>query len=137
MIGAGAVLLPGTQVPGGQLWSGNPAIFMRNLTDADIAALDKVCSVVWCRVGDWALAAFNVRTFLTIMSYNCFPSSVLLPPEKPSSFDIILNTLFLSECQIVQCSCRRTRQGRPYDPVSNVMRGDALIFYDCSFLFVG
>jgi gamma-carbonic anhydrase len=45
MIAAGAVLLPGTQVPGGQLWSGNPAIFMRNLTEADIAALDKVCSV--------------------------------------------------------------------------------------------
>jgi carbonic anhydrase/acetyltransferase-like protein (isoleucine patch superfamily) len=45
MIAAGAVLLPGTQVPGGQLWSGNPAIFMRNLTQADIAALDKVCRV--------------------------------------------------------------------------------------------
>jgi gamma-carbonic anhydrase len=45
MIAAGAVLLPGTQVPGGQLWSGNPAIFMRNLTEVDIAALDKVCSV--------------------------------------------------------------------------------------------
>ena len=42
MVAAGAVLLPGTQVPGGQLWGGNPASFMRNLNEADIAALDKV-----------------------------------------------------------------------------------------------
>lgn len=47
MVAAAAVLLPGTQVPGGQLWGGNPAVFMRNLSDADIASLDKVS-----RVGD-------------------------------------------------------------------------------------
>lgn len=42
MVAAGAVLLPGTTVPGGQLWGGNPAVFMRDLSAIDFAALEKV-----------------------------------------------------------------------------------------------
>ena len=42
MVAAGAVLLPGTTVPGGQLWGGNPAVFMRDLSAVDFAALEKV-----------------------------------------------------------------------------------------------
>lgn len=38
IIAAGAVLLPGTVVPPGQLWAGNPAVFKRNTTDAEKAA---------------------------------------------------------------------------------------------------
>mmetsp|Transcript_16631 Transcript_16631/g.15989 ORF Transcript_16631/g.15989 Transcript_16631/m.15989 type:complete len:224 (-) Transcript_16631:401-1072(-) len=41
MVAAGAVILPGTIVPEGQLWGGNPAVFMRDLTVDDIAALEK------------------------------------------------------------------------------------------------
>ena len=42
MVAAGANLLPGTNVPGGQLWGGNPAVFMRDLTAIDFAALETV-----------------------------------------------------------------------------------------------
>ena len=42
MVAAGANLLPGTNVPGGQLWGGNPAVFMRDLTAVDFAALETV-----------------------------------------------------------------------------------------------
>jgi len=41
MIAAGAVVLPGTKVPTGELWGGNPAIKMRDLTAADKASLSK------------------------------------------------------------------------------------------------
>jgi len=38
MLAAGALLTPGTRVPGGQLWAGSPARFMRALRDAELAA---------------------------------------------------------------------------------------------------
>jgi gamma-carbonic anhydrase len=41
MIAAGAVLQKGTTVPAGQLWGGNPAAFMRQLTEAETAYLTK------------------------------------------------------------------------------------------------
>ena len=41
-IAAGAVLLIGQVVPSGQLWGGNPAEFMRDLTADEIAGLEKV-----------------------------------------------------------------------------------------------
>ena len=40
-IAAGAVLLPDTLVPTGQLWAGNPAKFVRNLTDAEKADMER------------------------------------------------------------------------------------------------
>ena len=42
MVAAGAVLPPGTEIPTGQLWGGNPAAFMRDLSAADIAGLGEV-----------------------------------------------------------------------------------------------
>jgi gamma-carbonic anhydrase len=41
MIAAGAVLQKGTAVPEGQLWGGNPAAYMRQLTAAETAYLTK------------------------------------------------------------------------------------------------
>jgi carbonic anhydrase/acetyltransferase-like protein (isoleucine patch superfamily) len=35
MVAAGAVVTPGKRVPAGQLWGGNPARFMRELTERD------------------------------------------------------------------------------------------------------
>jgi len=32
---AGSVVRPGTNIPPGQLWSGNPAVFVRDLTQAE------------------------------------------------------------------------------------------------------
>jgi carbonic anhydrase/acetyltransferase-like protein (isoleucine patch superfamily) len=44
IVAAGAVVLPGTLVPSGQLWAGNPAAFVRNVTDEEVANFQKVCS---------------------------------------------------------------------------------------------
>ena len=37
MLAAGAMLTPGKRVPRGQLWTGRPAIYVRDLTERDIA----------------------------------------------------------------------------------------------------
>ena len=39
MLAAGALLAPGKRIPARQLWSGRPATFMRDLTDAALAGL--------------------------------------------------------------------------------------------------
>lgn len=41
MVAAGAVVLPGTFIKSGQLWAGNPAQFIRNVTDEEIASFKK------------------------------------------------------------------------------------------------
>ena len=42
IIAAGAVVLPGTVVPQGQLWAGNPAVYIRDVDEEEIAAQKKV-----------------------------------------------------------------------------------------------
>ena len=45
-LGAGAVVHPGRRIPGGQLWEGNPAKYVRDLTKAELAVVEahaKVC----------------------------------------------------------------------------------------------
>lgn len=37
MVAAGALVTPGKRIPGGQLWAGNPAKYMRDLTEAEKA----------------------------------------------------------------------------------------------------
>jgi carbonic anhydrase/acetyltransferase-like protein (isoleucine patch superfamily) len=39
MLAAGAMLTPGKRIPSGQLWAGRPAKYVRDLTEADIAAM--------------------------------------------------------------------------------------------------
>ncbi len=41
MIAAGAIVLPETTIPNGQLWAGNPAKFVRALTDAQKKELER------------------------------------------------------------------------------------------------
>lgn len=41
MIAAGAVVLPETHVPAGQLWAGNPAKYVRDVTEDEIKFLEK------------------------------------------------------------------------------------------------
>mmetsp|Transcript_22407 Transcript_22407/g.45086 ORF Transcript_22407/g.45086 Transcript_22407/m.45086 type:complete len:229 (-) Transcript_22407:76-762(-) len=41
IIAAGAVVLPGTVVPAQQLWAGNPAAFIRDVTDAEMEGMVK------------------------------------------------------------------------------------------------
>jgi carbonic anhydrase/acetyltransferase-like protein (isoleucine patch superfamily) len=36
-VGAGAVVHPGRRIPAGQLWEGNPAVFVRDLTKNELA----------------------------------------------------------------------------------------------------
>ena len=45
MVAAGSVVLPDTFIPSGQLWAGNPAKFIRNLTEDEIAFMTKVLYV--------------------------------------------------------------------------------------------
>ena len=37
MLAAGAMLTPGKRIPRGQLWAGRPAVYVRDLTERDIA----------------------------------------------------------------------------------------------------
>ncbi len=39
MVAAGALVTPGKRVPSGQLWAGNPAKYMRDMTEAETAFL--------------------------------------------------------------------------------------------------
>jgi len=39
MLAAGAMLTPGKRIPAGQLWAGRPAKYVRDLREADIAAM--------------------------------------------------------------------------------------------------
>eukprot|EP00245_Coleochaete_scutata_P007162 TRINITY_DN22267_c0_g1_i1.p1 TRINITY_DN22267_c0_g1~~TRINITY_DN22267_c0_g1_i1.p1 ORF type:complete len:270 (-),score=38.74 TRINITY_DN22267_c0_g1_i1:641-1450(-) len=42
IVGEGSVLPPGSHVPPGQLWAGNPARFVRNLTEDEVAEISKL-----------------------------------------------------------------------------------------------
>lgn len=42
VLASGSVLLPGTLVPAGQFWAGNPAQFIRNVTDHEADDLKEV-----------------------------------------------------------------------------------------------
>lgn len=42
MIAAGAVVLPNTVVPSKQLWAGNPAKYIRDVSDEEVAMFAKV-----------------------------------------------------------------------------------------------
>ncbi|MCB9957346.1 MAG: gamma carbonic anhydrase family protein [Rhodospirillaceae bacterium] len=39
MVGAGALVPPGKRIPSGQLWTGSPARYRRDLTDAELAEI--------------------------------------------------------------------------------------------------
>ena len=73
MVAAGAVLPPGTEIPTGQLWGGNPAAFMRNLSAADIAGLGEVCVVklrVEKNVFQWCMRLFSIFRVYIIFYYQ-------------------------------------------------------------------
>ena len=40
VVGAGAVVHAGRRVPSGQLWEGNPAVFVRELTKSELASAE-------------------------------------------------------------------------------------------------
>lgn len=42
MLGSGSVLPPGRRVPAGELWAGNPARFVRMLTNDEILSIPKL-----------------------------------------------------------------------------------------------
>jgi gamma-carbonic anhydrase len=44
----GSVLAPDTLVPAGQLWAGNPAVYIRHLEDDEKDALKKVSCPTYC-----------------------------------------------------------------------------------------
>lgn len=46
IIAAGAVVLPDTIVPDGQLWAGNPAVYIRDVTDEEKEAIKTVRACV-------------------------------------------------------------------------------------------
>ena len=44
MIAAGSVLLPHTIVPPGELWAGNPAVYIRDIKEEEFVSFEKVCT---------------------------------------------------------------------------------------------
>ncbi|HSE77670.1 MAG TPA: gamma carbonic anhydrase family protein [Alphaproteobacteria bacterium] len=45
MVAAGAVVTPGKRVPKRQVWAGNPARYMRDVTDAELARIDELAQL--------------------------------------------------------------------------------------------
>jgi carbonic anhydrase/acetyltransferase-like protein (isoleucine patch superfamily) len=45
MVAAGALVTPGKRIPAGELWGGRPAKFMRKLTDAEHAEIDRLANL--------------------------------------------------------------------------------------------
>ena len=45
-IAPGTVVPPGTRIPSGQLWAGNPAAFVRNLSEDEVLDMKKKCEDV-------------------------------------------------------------------------------------------
>ncbi|UCH74422.1 MAG: gamma carbonic anhydrase family protein [Rhodospirillales bacterium] len=47
MVAAGALVTAGKKVPSGQLWGGRPARFMRDITDAERAEIDRLANLYY------------------------------------------------------------------------------------------
>ncbi|MDH3228626.1 MAG: gamma carbonic anhydrase family protein [Alphaproteobacteria bacterium] len=45
MVAAGALVTPGKRIPSGELWGGRPARFMRDLTEAERAEIDRIAKL--------------------------------------------------------------------------------------------
>lgn len=45
MVAAGALVTPGKRIPSGELWAGRPARFMRKLTEAEHAEIDRLANL--------------------------------------------------------------------------------------------
>ena len=45
ILAPGSVLLPDTLIPTSQLWAGNPAIYIRDVSDAEIDKTEKVSAI--------------------------------------------------------------------------------------------
>ena len=48
MVAAGAVVMPGTKIPTGQVWAGSPAKFLRKLTDEEQAFVANSAATYAC-----------------------------------------------------------------------------------------
>ena len=44
---SGALVTPGKRIPSGQLWGGRPARFMRDITDAERAEIDRLANLYY------------------------------------------------------------------------------------------
>eukprot|EP00938_MAST-03A_sp_MAST-3A-sp1_P002108 g2108.t1 len=42
-VGPGSVVPPGTRIPSGQMWQGNPAVYVRDVTEDEVADMKKAC----------------------------------------------------------------------------------------------
>ena len=47
MVAAGALVTPGKRIPSGELWGGRPARFMRKLTEAEHAEIDRLANLYY------------------------------------------------------------------------------------------
>jgi len=47
MVAAGALVTPGKRIPSGELWAGRPARFMREITDAERAEIDRLAGLYY------------------------------------------------------------------------------------------
>ncbi len=54
VVGEGAVVHPGRRIPGGQLWEGNPAAFVRDLTKAELGEAEGAASALAAAAGEHA-----------------------------------------------------------------------------------
>lgn len=86
MIAAGAVVLPETHVPKGQLWAGNPAKYVRDVTAEEVGFLEKVRSFPLRSVA-FPLCS-NVTMLCSLLSTTLFWAASI----RMSSFPTVLYT---------------------------------------------
>lgn len=102
MIAAGAVVLPNTVVPSKQLWAGNPAKYIRDLTDEEVESLEKVRTV-----------SFSCNLFCKHVSVFmfCFTGYFRYYPFKNESFSnsMHIDFVIITERQWIYSIVKGTR----------------------------
>ena len=71
MVAAGSVLLPHSVVPSGQLWAGNPAVYIRDLKFEEIESFEKVLLQCYlCDMNSWVRWAKTCMSILLVLFVN-------------------------------------------------------------------
>ena len=81
MLAAGSLLTKGKRIPAGQLWSGTPAKFVRDLTEAEKANM-AIPAAHYAELGQVYLAAQHGRADLPSLTAAAEP--VCRPAEPPA-----------------------------------------------------
>ncbi|CAE6248515.1 unnamed protein product [Arabidopsis arenosa] len=78
---AGSVVPPGRRIPSGELWGGNPARFIRTLTNEETVEIPKLAVAINHLSGDY-FSEFLPYSTVYLESYSAEISPELAPPNR-------------------------------------------------------